>query len=151
MEINLDKRIERRLQNDADRLSAIEQEFETLVLDTRVGRAQRSLVKEYDILTNDIKRYTIPVGARLSSSDGAITVGRFAGKRVLDTQRYLASGISGLMARDHSECLVPMSPDIFTKAMGCDVSGYYTQTPYTVVTDAGRFVTMMEHIAGVRG
>ena len=132
--IELDRRTERRLLNSLDRLSDIDCLLEDLTR-SGTGRLMKELTDEYLSIKDDIRMYDIPVGTVLSSRDGAMTLGRFAGPRVLDSGRYHNSGVSYYLCKEHPGILVPESPSAAEEVLGESISGYYTSKPVTRVTE----------------
>lgn len=148
--IYLDRRTERRLRNNLNRMAEIDCLVDDLTSYSVTGRHLKSLTDEFFRIKEDCKLYDIPLGTRISSDDGSMTLGRMPGQRVLDVERYFNSGISGIMLREHPDVLVPVSADAFTEAMGCNVNGYYSAKPFTAVTDNVSFRSMMDHITLAR-
>lgn len=145
-----DKRIMRRLQNDLDRMADIDATVNDLVKYSGIGRQLRRLTDEFNELKADCKMYEIPVGTRLSSSDGSMTLGRMPGQRKLNEERYFSSGIPDFMMSEHPDHLIPKSAEDLSTILGCNINGYYTAKPFTAVTDDLSFRQMMDVIASVR-
>ena len=139
----------RRLQNSLDRYSLLDSEVEALVIDTRTGKALRQLTDEMFAIAEDIRSFDIPVGTVLSSYDGAFTLRRQAGRRILDRDFYHRSGLGDYLAAEHPELLEPVSPIALEEKLGFDINGYYRSEPVTVFMGTEKYRRMMDIISEV--
>lgn len=147
--MDIDRRIQRRLQNSLDRLADIDAELCQLVPYSEVGKHILRLTEEYAEIKDALRLYDIPVGTTLSSRDGALTLGCHNGPRVLDIPRYRRSAVGDILAKEHPEVLVPEGPDIAARALGSSIDGYYISRPVVKIMDGGRYRRMMDIISEI--